>query len=84
MLPAKKSVLVSTDCFSDLIACNSYAILIHAASVADEDFKMLWNYYIEVGANASETVIVVGNTDIPKQIKKRIKVYSGFEELCRE
>lgn len=84
MLPDKKSVLVSTDCFTDLIACNSYAILIHATSVADEDFKMLWNYYIEVGANASETVIVVGNTDIPKQIKKRIKVYSGFEELCRE
>ncbi len=34
MLPDKKSVLVSTDCFTDLVACNSYAILIHAASVA--------------------------------------------------
>lgn len=31
---------------------------------------MLWNYYLEVGANASETVIVVGNTDIPKRIIK--------------
>lgn len=84
MLPDKKSVLVSTDCFTDLIACHSYAILIHAASIADEDFKMLWNYYLEAGANALETVIVVGNTDIPKRIKKRIKVYSDFEEFCRE
>lgn len=50
MLPDKKSVLVSTDCFTDLVACNSYAILIHAVSVADVDFKMLWNYYLEVGA----------------------------------
>lgn len=41
MLPDKKSILVSTDCFTDLKACHSYAILIHAASVADEDFKML-------------------------------------------
>lgn len=84
LLPNKKSVLVSTDCFTDLIACNSYAILVHAASVADEDFKMLWNYYLEAGANASETVIIVGNIGIPKQLIKRIKVYSSFEELCQE
>lgn len=69
MPPDKKSVLVSTDCFTDLVACSSYAILIHAASVEDEDFKMLWNYYFEVGANALETVIIVGNTDVPKQLK---------------
>ncbi len=56
MLPDKKSVLVSTDCFTDLAACNSYAILIHAASVADEDFKMLWNYYLKVGTNALEEI----------------------------
>jgi hypothetical protein len=42
MLPDKKSVLAAADCFTDLAACSSYAILIHAASVADEDFKMLW------------------------------------------
>ena len=84
MLPDKKSVLVSTECFTDLVACNSYAILIHAASVADEDFKMLWNYYLEVGTNALEAIIVVGNTDVPKQLKKRIKVYFGFEELCQD
>lgn len=59
MLPDKKSVLVSADCFTDLVACNSYAILIHAASVSDEDFKLLWNYYFEVGANASETVLLL-------------------------
>lgn len=47
MLPDKKSVLVSTDCFTNLIACHSYAILIHAASIADENFKMLWRYYLE-------------------------------------
>ena len=56
MLPDKKSVLVSADCFTDLVACNSYAILIHAASVADEDFKMLWNYYLKVGTNALEEI----------------------------
>lgn len=52
-------LLPSTDCFTDLVVGNSYAILIHAAPVADEDFKMLWNYYLEVGANALEAVIIV-------------------------
>ena len=83
-LPDKKSVLVTADCFTDLAACNSYAILIHAASVADEDFKMLWNYYLEIDTNALEAVIIAGNTDVPKQLKRRIKVYFGFEELCQD
>ena len=73
LLYTSKNILVLTDWFTDLVACNSYAILIHAASVANEEFKMLWNDYLEVGTNALEVIIVVGNTDVPKQLKKRIK-----------
>ena len=45
---------------------------------------MLWNDYLEVGTNALEVIIVVGNTDVPKQLKKRIKVYFSFEELYQD
>ena len=38
MLPDKKSVLVSTDCFTDLVACNSYAILISKRKVKSTAF----------------------------------------------
>lgn len=83
MLPNKKSVLTPTDCFTDLIACKSYAIFINTATTSDSELNMLWDYYLEVGATP-ETVVLVGNTDIPKCMKKQIRVYVSFDELQPE
>ena len=49
LLPAKKSYLTSTECFTDVIACNSYAIFINAMTVSADDLQMLWEFYLEVG-----------------------------------
>lgn len=70
VLPAKDSILTSTDCFTDIIACISYATIINIPSVSDADLEMLWDYCIEVGFAMSETIILVGDVDIPKQLKK--------------
>lgn len=83
MLPNKKSVFTPTDCFTDIIACNSYAVFINTATASDSDLNMLWDYYLEVGATP-ETVILVGNIDIPKRMKKQIRVYASFDDLQPE
>lgn len=83
MLPDKKSVFIPTNCFTDLIACNSYAIFINTTTASDSDLNMLWDYYLEVGTTP-ETVVLVGNTDIPKHMKKQIRVYASFDELQPE
>lgn len=80
MLPTKKSILTSTDCFTDIIACKSYAILINMSAVSDDDLDMLWDYYLEVGLT-SESVVLVGNVNVPKQLKNKMQVYQNFEEL---
>lgn len=37
------------------------------SAVSDDDLDMLWNYYLEVGMT-SESVILVGNVNIPKRV----------------
>lgn len=48
--------------------------------VSADDLEMLWEFYLEV-SSVSETVVLVGHAEIPKQLKGRIKVFSSFEEL---
>lgn len=79
-LPSKKSDLVSTDCFTDIIACNSYAIFIKIPSVSDDDLNTLWEFYLEVGSTP-ESVVLVGNVDVPKKLRNKMQVYPNFEML---
>lgn len=76
----QKSILTSTDCFTDIIACKSYAILINMSAVSDDDLDMLWDYYLEVGLT-SESVVLGGNINVPKQLKNKMQIYQNFEEL---
>lgn len=80
VLPAKESYLTSADCFTDLIAVNSYAILINVPAVSFEDWDMLWEYYLEIDV-VPETVVLVGDGIVPKRLKGRIQVYPDFETL---
>lgn len=82
MLPTKESRLSSTDCFTDLIAINSYAMLINVPAVSLEDWDMLWDFYLELEV-VPETVVLVGDGIVPKKLKGKIQVYPDFE-TCRE
>jgi hypothetical protein len=81
VLPAKDSILTSTDCFTDIIACSSYAAIINIPAVSDDDLEMLWDYCLEAGFAMSEEIILVGDVNIPKQLKNKIQAYSDFVEL---
>ncbi len=51
---------------------RTYYIFTYGFTAVEENIigKMLWNYYLEVGTNTLEAIIVAGNTDVPKQLKK--------------
>lgn len=83
MLPTKESYLVSTDCMTDILATNSYAIFIKANAASEHDLQLLWSYYLEVSPT-SDTVVLVGNTVVPKALQNEIKVYANFKELQQE
>lgn len=83
MLPAKESYLTSTDCFTDLIAVNSYAIFINASEVPYDEWDILWEYYLEVGVVA-EALVIVGGVIIPEQLKKKVHWYRDFESLRKD
>lgn len=69
---------MSTDCFTDIIAGNSYAIFIKISSVSDNDLNTLWEFYLEAGST-SESVVLVGNVDVPKELQNKMQVYPNFE-----
>ncbi len=48
LLPTKKSYLTSTECFTDIIACNSYAIFINTMMVSADDLEMLGNFILKL------------------------------------
>ena len=73
MLPTKESYLTLTDCFTDLIAVNSYAILINVPAVSFEDWDMLWEYYLEIEV-VPETVVLVGDGIVPKKLKHSVRL----------
>lgn len=80
MLPTKESKLISTDCFTDIIAISSYAILINDPAVSFEDWGMFWEYYLECDV-VPETVVLVGDGIVPEKLKGKIQIYPDFEEF---
>ncbi len=80
MLPTEKSALTSTDCFTDIIACKSYAIIINMPAVSDDDWDMLRDYYFKIGMT-SESIVLVGNANVTKQLKNKMQIYRNFDGL---
>lgn len=83
MLPTQESYITPTDCMTDILAINSYAIFINVNATSEHDLQLLWSCYSEVSPT-SETVVLVGNTVVPKALQNEIKVYTNFEELQQE
>lgn len=80
ILPNKKAEVADIECFTDILAVRSYAILINAPNTAKNDLETFFKYYTEVGY-FSEILIIVGNTYIPENLKKSIHLYDTFDSL---
>ncbi len=79
-VPSKCCEIIDTDCFTDLIAVSSFAIISRTEKMNASDFNLLWEYYAEV-QYPTESVILIGNAEVPENVKSIIKVYTSFETL---
>ena len=80
VLPNKKAEIVNIDCFTDILATCSYAIILNVSNTEKSDLETFFEFYTEVGY-FSEILIIVGDTDIPKNLKKSIHTYDTFDSL---
>lgn len=77
-----KYVVHSTDIVTDLIATASDIIIVSTDCISSEDLLMLLDFYREI-ENFSETVIFIGNVDLPNTLKNKFKIFADFEEMER-
>lgn len=80
-MPVKNcEVISSTSCFLDLIAVPAIALIIRLDGVEDEDLDIFWSFYAEVEVSI-ESIILIGEVEIPENVNKKMTVVTSFEEL---
>ena len=79
-LPTKNCKVMNTDCFSDIVAIREMAIIVIWEKLSEADRKLLVGYYSEI-APFSETMILIGNVDIPEELRKQVSIYKSFGEF---
>lgn len=58
--------LVIAECVTDLIVTNAVCTVIDAANMGENALRVLLSYYMDVGDRLGETVIWLGNADLPE------------------
>lgn len=82
VLPAKNYELFVTDVPTDLIAISAAAVIINAAALDADSRDMIFDYYIELGADIDETVFWIGCPKPPHPLRARFKCYEYFPQLA--
>ncbi len=79
-IPDKNCEVMSTDCFTDIVACSEMAIIVIWDRLSEEDKDLLIGFYSEI-APFSDTMILIGNVEIPSALKKEVSIYASFDEF---
>ena len=79
-LPVKNCEIMDTDCFSDIVAISEMAIIVIWEKLSDDDRDLLIDFYSEI-APFSETLILIGNVDIPENLKNHVSIYDSFDDF---
>lgn len=77
-LPIKSCEIMDTDCFSDIVAISEMAIIVIWEKLSDDDRDLLIDFYSEI-APFSETMILIGDVNIPEELKNYVSIYDSFE-----
>ena len=80
-IPAKNCEVMSTDCFTDIVACSEMAIIVIWDRLSEEDKDLLIGFYSEI-APFSDTMILIGDVEIPAALKKEVSIYASFDEFA--
>ena len=77
-LPIKSCEIMDTDCFTDIVAISEMAIIVIWEKLSDDDRNLLIEFYSEI-APFSETMILIGDVNIPEELKKYVSIYDSFD-----
>ena len=78
--PNKECEIYVADTLADIIAHSCFMVIANVNNVLKDDLKSFINFYEEI-IPYSETIILIGNVNLPAKLKRKIKVYDSFEEF---
>ena len=79
-LPVKNCEMMNTDCFSDIVATSEMAVIVIWEKLSSDERDLLIGFYSEI-APFSETMVLIGNVDVPDELKKYVSIYKSFDEF---
>lgn len=79
-IPVKNCEIMNTDCFSDIVATSEMAIIVIWEKLSSDERNLLIGFYSEI-APFSETLALIGDVDIPDELKKHVSIYKSFDEF---
>ncbi len=80
-LPTKNSYVMATDDVTDIIASNTFAIIINNDALPDSEKSELETFLLEI-LPVSEVIVLLGNVTAPPAIMKKALIYPSFEDLA--
>ena len=80
-LPIKRCEVYKADCISDIIALPQMASIVMWNVLTQDDKEVFVDYYREMAPYIDEKVVLIGDVDVPKDLKKYLVIYPSFEEL---
>ena len=80
-LPTRDYEVFDTDAPTDVIAIGCQALIVNAAAMDGDAAGMIFDYYSQVNGCTDETVIWLGESKPPKELRKFFKCYDSFDAI---
>ena len=80
-IPTVNCEIMDTESFTDIIAHSEIANVVIWDKLSDDDKSLLIDFYTEI-APFSETMVLIGDVDIPRELRNCVAVYSSFDHFA--
>ncbi len=79
-IPTKNFEIMDTDCFTDIVAYSEMAVVVMWDKLSEKDKGILIEFYTEI-APLFETMILIGDVEVPDELKKEVSIFADFDEF---
>ncbi len=80
-LPTRNSCVIATDDITDIIATNTFALILNYDALPDSEKSEFEEFLLQI-IPVSEVIVLLGNVTAPAAIKKKSLIYPSFEDLA--
>lgn len=81
-LPTKEYILWDGENYLELTTVGCSALIVFGPALTEEETADIADYYTEIGGPTDETVIWLGESALPPELKRKFKCYPNFDAIA--